>query len=383
MRSGVWSAVTAFVVLASTACTQEIQLPVATASSVDDPATDASTRRRDARTGTAGAPDAEDELPDAGSEDAGEDRDAAPDANPRGCKSLDPPVRALNPRVVIALDRSASMFRKPTGGGKPITEWARSGLRGLLGTYENVIHFGYEEFPISGDAPECGGAMCCASDVVVQPQASPLPAMEARWACGSDQPNWCAKTSSESPSYEALGRIRAMFKNDDGDPVQRYILLLTDHDPWCAGLTTKQACHQTIERVADMRNFFPYIKTAVFGLSTTVSDSLCLSEMAHQGGFSRDTTSFPGHFVTLDETEFTKRLGEQLATIARGACVYSLEQFLGGSHLSITIEGETIPRDDVNGWSPLSGSIIRFNGTSCDRLLGDSMAAVDVQQCRR
>jgi hypothetical protein len=383
MRSGLRAARAALVLLGLGGCTQEVSLPVVMAPAEGEPDAGKAPRRKDAA--LAPGSDAEDPV-DADEPAPTDPPDGGPDGSGRpdpDCRPLPGPLVQLNPQVVIALDRSASMFRKPAGGGQPTIEWVRSGLRGLLGTYEGIIHIGYEEFPIPAEAPECGGGICCASDVLVAPMASPLSAMEARWSCGHDQPTWCAKTSSESPSYEALGRIRAKYRrDDDGSDVARYALLLVDHDPWCEGMTAKGACQATIDRVWSMRTTDPVIKTMVYGMSTTVADSLCLSEMAHRGGMAREAGAFPSHFVALDETSFVKQLGDQLANVARGACAFAVPYF-PSSHLLVTLDGDPIPRDEGNGWSWVTSRQIRFNGSSCDRLLGATATAVSVQQCRR
>jgi hypothetical protein len=382
MRGGLRRAHLALVLLGTAACTQEIALPISPLVSADEPDAGSHPRHLDGPPGVVPDVAASDDVPgDDGDADAANDGPMVPD--PMSCRPLDHPIRQYHPKLILALDRSASMYRKPAGGKEAPIQWVQDGLRSLMETYEGTIYFGYEEFPISPKAPECGET-CCASVVVQPPSEAPLASISQRWSC-TDQPAWCKETFSESPSYEALGRIAEYYDTLIEDlPGPRYALLMTDHEPWCPGVATAKACQRTIDQTAALKRGFPSVRTLVFGLSDLVSGSLCLSEVAHHGGLARDPNKFPSHFVTLTGADFTKQLGEQLAAIARDACTFSLEQYIaGGRTLGISIDGRPIPRDEMNGWDWISDYRFRLNGTACDQLVASSTVAIDVQQCRK
>jgi hypothetical protein len=381
MRTGPRRALLLALVFVGGACTQEIALPVSPAIAADDPDASSPPRRHDAGQGMEPDLSAGDDAANDGDPDAAIDGAMIPD--PMLCRPLDRPVRQYHPKLILSLDRSASMFRKPAGAKEAPIQWVQEGLRALMKTYAGTIYFGYEEFPISPKAPECG-ATCCASVVVQAPVEAPLASIDQRWSC-TDQPAWCKETFSESPSYEALGRIAEYYENLIEDlPGPRYALLMTDHEPWCPGVTAAKACQRTIDQAAALKRGFPPVRTLVFGLSELVSGSLCLSEVAHHGGLARDPNKFPSHFVTLTGADFSKQLGEQLATMARDACTFSLDQYISsGRTLGIAVDGQPIPRDDMNGWDWISDYRFRLNGDACDKLIASSTVSIDVQQCRK
>jgi hypothetical protein len=345
MRTGLRRAHLALILAGTLGCTQEIPLPVSSATAGDELEAGVPPRHHDARP----EPDAGAEALDAPAGDDGRgDAEAGATPDPSMCRPLDQPVQQYHPKLIIALDRSASMYRKPTGAKESTIQWVEGALRGFIESYEGTIYFGYEEFPISPKAPECGGT-CCASLVVQPPSEAPLSGITQRWSC-MDQPAWCKETFSESPSYEALGRIAEYYDTLIEDlPGPRYALLLTDHEPWCPGVAAAKACQRTIDQTAALKRGFPSVRTLVFGLSEMVSSSLCLSEVAHHGGLARDPNRFPSHFVALDGPDFTKQLGDQLAAIARDACRFSLEQYLSsGKTLAVSLHGQAIPRHPNN-----------------------------------
>ena len=367
MNPGLRRAHVALALLAMAGCTQEIVLPISPAAA-DEPFDASPLRRRDT---LAPSPDAneEDPIPDAALPSA--------DAAIPACRALEHPVKQHHPKLIVALDRSASMFRKTGGAAQAPIQWVQDSLRSFMETYTDVIYFGYEEFPISPKAVECGQS-CCASKVMPAPVS--VADIDGRWSCAG-QPAWCKDTFSESPSYDALGRITDYYYGlADDVPGPRYVLLLTDHDPWCPGVTAAKACQRTIEQTSMLRRLFPYVKTLVFGLSDLVSGSLCLSEVAHHGGLARDPNKFPSHYVALNAADFTKQLGEQLALMARDVCTFSVDQYV--KSLAVSLDGVPVPHDGMDGWEWVSDYRFQLNGRACDTMLTSTSVAIDVQQCR-
>jgi hypothetical protein len=384
MRGGLWPVRLACVVLGVAGCTQEVALPVSAASSVDN-APDASVPARWRHRDGGERPTPDDVAPSNDADAAVTEADASPWPDPDSCVMLDQPVRRHHAKLVIALDRSTSMFRK-TGGAPSRIEWTESVLHDLFTRYGNVIYFGYEEFPISGKAPECGGAACCAGGVVVPPAAGTQAQIEQRWAC-TNQPTWCHDNFSESPSYDALGNVAAYYdtaSSSDLGPGPRYVLLLTDHDPWCATVPAKMACPRAIAQIMALRAEFPAVKTLVFGLSMDVSMSLCLSEMAHVGLLGRGPNQFPSHYVALTKDDLEQQLGDQLAGFAQSSCTFSLDQEIPAWHtLSVALDGRLVPHDPDNGWDWDSNVHFWLNGAACDQLLASANPDLAVADCMK
>ena len=80
----------------------------------------------------------------ADSRDVGVDRAPPPDAEER-CQQRE--VTFQHPRVILALDRSASMQERPAAGGTSRLHGVQHALEALMRRYYRAVYFGYVEFP--------------------------------------------------------------------------------------------------------------------------------------------------------------------------------------------------------------------------------------------
>lgn len=320
--------------------------------------------------GDAEPPDVDNSLPRAAADGS------APDGRPgsfdasrpeRGvdasCREIavDPIAYTLEaPEVIVALDRSFSMFVGRLGATSRILA-VHSALRAAITTHQRAIQFGYEEFPVKCEA----GAGCCASPVLVPPRFSAWNAIENRMRCESGA---CFETSHDSPVGEALGRCRSFFTfaSDTGRP--RYVLLVTDGDPTCA--FERDPCERAVGEASRLAS--NGIKTAVVAIGEDARTSACLERLAVAGQLGRPGT--PSYHWAGDEAQLRQALLEILGGIAPRVCRLSLrEPPPNPSRMVLTLDHVLVPADptQTNGWSfdpPNQAMHVSIHGPWCDRV---------------
>jgi hypothetical protein len=335
--------------------------------------------------------------------DAARDRavvvDASPDLLTEPDQAVAPPVDALapvvdgsadaaclpgrwinnlmlhNPQVVIALDRSASMFQRYDGAMMTRLEIVQQALRRSMRDYRQAIHFGYIEFP----APDCEHDMCCTSSLWIRPADDRVDVIEQKWRC--DDPAVCSKDNPESPVSSALMRCRESFLRNVNPSASRHVFILTDGEPSCSTVTAKSDCETSIEEVVDLKN--ANVQTSVYGLAQNIAASACLQSMAIAGG--ADPMRVPSHYVALTETALRDQLDEQLRSIAKEACSFGFNTVAAGQPMRVWIDESIQVNQDpshVEGWDFDTAANMSFTiyGKWCDRLRNEDHD-VDIEVC--
>src|SRR4029453_685602 len=124
-----------------------------------------------------------------------------------------------SPDLMLVVDPSLAM-QTAFGNGTRLSV-AQQELLSLIGTYQNVVRFGYEEFP--GPAGSCQSGGCGA---LVPPLKSGALANinNAMHACDVGVGGPCP-LSPERPVAAALGRCRDVYMGLNQEGRNRYVLL--------------------------------------------------------------------------------------------------------------------------------------------------------------
>jgi hypothetical protein len=308
-------------------------------------------------------------VPDRGAEDAGAwrpptSRDAGP--GPR-CSDFVQNVRLEfeTPEVVIALDRSFSMFQH---GPNDKSWWqaAKQELSTYIRANEAAIMFGYEEFPSRAQCDP--GVGCCGSSVLVSPYLNSHWDIEKEWRCDATAGSSCYETSIDSPSGAALATIRDFF-DQETDPVpDRFVLLVTDGEPSCgAGPDQCEMAQRQANKLFSMGG----AKTMVLGLGDGTRESMCLDAVAGMG--QTGSTGTPSYVWAGDQTHLQDQLQKAMAPAEERACRFVIRADLKNrDKLTVLANFDPVPRDPAHkeGWDfdPSGAPELQIYGTVCTKL---------------
>jgi hypothetical protein len=287
--------------------------------------------------------------------------------------------RQENPQVVIALDRSASMWQKYGGSAFTRLEETQRALKSLLATYHAAVHIGYVEFPAS-ECPGAGGGNCCAGSVI-SPGRDTGGAIQRRWDCSPGAA--CSETGTDAPLSMALRNVRERFAMLDTAISSRHVFLLTDSEPACDSRPGMECSNSIAEAGLLWGNGM--IETDVFALSDELKSNGCLQSVAGVRVDSANPTNF---HVTGNAEALADQLDERLAALSRKACTFRLASALRPpDYLVVSLgDGTTntiVPQDRSNGWDfePESVRRFTFHGQLCEALRTSQVVDVDVQVC--
>jgi hypothetical protein len=305
-------------------------------------------------------------------------RDAAADARPdrsadleESCESVGRAAMFQHPRLILALDRSASMQERPAGGVSRL-HGVQHVIEALIRKYYRAVYFGYVEFPVA----ECPAGSCCASQAVT-PAKDSLSLIERRWSC-EFEPATCQSTTKDSPIAEALASSRKVLDGGGNDFDQRHVFLMTDGEPACAASTTDDECVRSSEQSAWLAS--QDVSTTVFALTEALQTSGCLKDVANLGGTGATVPA-----ITNDQLK--ERLEEKLSVLAREACSFRLNVNLDPAEtLHVYLNGTEVKRDPtrMDGWEFEDGAPrkVTIYGPWCTKLSTSQVSGSYIETCR-
>jgi hypothetical protein len=331
--------------------------------------------------------DAGEELPDAAPAPDHPPLDVAPEAVDAGrdVRCMDTTVthrlELQFPEVVVALDRSISMFDKI--GTKTWWSSTRDALLAYMQENDGAIAFGYVEFP---GRLSCDPFAGCCSRFPVYPSLNSHSGIEQSWNCGNSQA--CFQTTTESPAGHALNRIRTQYYDTETDPMpDRYVLVITDGDPTCE--FDPDECDLAQRQAARLYSNGG-INTIVLPLGQAARSSACLQTVA-ENGHTRDpgATDFP---FAADPGKVAAELRKAMAQVEQQTCRFRVRtEIRNRDILQVTAEFMPLPRDPTHkeGWDydPSGTPEIQIYGTACKKLKcsqlyeHDFRAEEDCTQC--
>jgi hypothetical protein len=287
--------------------------------------------------------------------------------------------RQENPQVVVALDRSASMWQKYNGSAFTRLEETQRTLRRLMATYHAAVHIGYVEFPAS-ECPAGSSAACCASNVIL-PGRDTASAIQRRWDCTAGSA--CSEAESDAPASLALRNVRERFAMLDAAISSRHVFLLTDSEPACSGRQSME-CSQSIAE-AGLLWGNELVETEVYALADELRVNSCLQMVA---GVRMDSANPSAFHMAVNPDTLTEQLEERLAALSRKACTFRLPSALRPPDYLVVSLGDgttnmVVPQDRSNGWDfePESVRRFTFHGPLCEALRTSQVEDVDVKVC--
>ena len=264
------------------------------------------------------------------------ERDAASAEVPQeSCRYLNN-VEQQTPQVIIALDRSSSMFK--TYGTATVTrlQILQQTLRTLLKTYGESVHFGYVDFPVK----VCPTG-CCASQII-PPNPQTLTAIEKRWGCEL-QPVTCGQTTDDSPAGQALREARWLYEDEETWPASRHVLLLTDGEPMCKANMAHNDCSMAVNEIGRLSGSHK-VTSRVYGLSEELRGSACLDMMATLGGAASQGQP-ASHRITTTGEQLFDELSRWLDTLSGEACSFRLPDVLtAGQRVTVRHDRRLVPQ---------------------------------------
>lgn len=319
------------------------------------------------------APEPEDAAPRADkpvSPDAPPPPDTGPEAR---CSEFTDNIRLdpQSPQVIIALDRSFSMFQHRAS--KTWWVWVKQALVSYMQNNEGAVEFGYEEFP---GRVSCDPTSCCAGRVVVQPYLNSRWQVEHQWRC--DGPS-CYETSIESPSGDALGRIRSFYDGQRDPAMDRFVLLITDGDPSCP--SNPDECNDAGRQAARMFTQGS-VKTIVLPIGDEAKASTCLDAVAVMGQTRQaGDTAFP---AVTDPAQLGAQLEKAMAPVEERTCRFIIrDNVMDRDKLVVTVNFTPLSRDPTHkeGWDfdPGGGPEIQLFGSVCRKLKCSELEARSIR----
>jgi hypothetical protein len=291
------------------------------------------------------------------------------DSGPASCSGPPQDFTPEFPEVIVALDRSLGMATR--FGDSTVLAAARDAIDQHAMRYQNLIRFGYVEFPGAGNScsPQPG---CCASEVT-SPGVYFGAFDMALHACDQNPAPSCSTAGYQRPTTATLYSCSLVFSRPPEKPRERYVLLVSNGWPDC-GTNQNSGCMDA-QNMADQlaRNRVRTIVVAPGQLDPDTDD--CLAGIAVRGGSDNPPYLHPAS----NPAELTTEIGDITRAMAKDACQLDLTKPIQDpDQAAVFWNNTTIPRhrSGTDGWElNLNGYEIILHGKWCDRLVDDGPGA--------
>jgi hypothetical protein len=258
---------------------------------------------------------------------------------------------------------------------------ARQEVLDLLKALQGGISFGFMEFPSRFSCDQ--GFACCASRVLVPPAANNMFEIDHEIRCDSAA-SGCFDLSVDSPTGDALMRVRNFFDREPAAAADRFLLLVTDGNPSCGSDTSCEGTVAEAARLADTTG----VKTIVVALGEDVKTSTCLDMIAVAGGMAR--TGTPRYAWGGTVAELHQALDEAMAPVIDESCRLTFRNAAPKAEkVSVLMRTNSatsfveIPRDASRkeGWNfdPPGSLEMRLYGSPCEKLRTGMILKTDLR----
>jgi hypothetical protein len=333
------------------------------------------------------------------------DRDGATDRNTT-CTGTDTnlSIRRPWPSIVVAVDHTNTMGNH-FGNGTRLEE-VSSALTSRLNKYGQVVRFGYVEFP--GMSRSCSNTPngCCVGPVTQPAPNTENGILSALGQCFSG--SGCVGGDG-APTAQMLAQVNNAYADlltsgrGNSTPAElelRFVLLITDGEPFCATGVQGDPCVQAANEVAGLS--IQGIKTFVVVVGDVPNDdtrggNACLNSLANVSGIVRSAVGpfyYPAtsdnalgtHLTSIiTQTVCHLELLDEPADPDRTEIQFSMQVNAGSSNFM----NVPVPRDTthINGWDyeRTADTKVTFYGAACgnfiDTVLNGGMGRVHVQGC--
>jgi hypothetical protein len=271
------------------------------------------------------------------------------------------------PSLMLVLDRSSSMSRRPMGGPAGATLWTETlaALDEVVKVTEIGINWGLKLFPQPSG--------CLVADGAEVPIARSNHAMVLGRA-RSDGFNMSG--TSGTPTNQAVDKAVAYLRTVPAGP-GRYIVLATDGEPNCAD-TGGAGTARTLSVQAVQDAVSAGFKTYVIGIAIVPEAVDTLNRLAVAGGVPRSDPMFRFYPVT-NRMDLIQALGDIAGQIQ--SCVFTLSKPPPvPDSVKVTVDGDRAPESPTDGWSYANNqnTTIQLNGAWCERVKMRQQAQVDI-----
>jgi hypothetical protein len=302
------------------------------------------------------------ELPDASGQGGQPASDAELINDAPACGLQTFKLEKVPPEILLVLDRSSSMERKPEGApvGSVATLWtdALGAVDEVVKATQMAVHWGLKMFPTPTG--------CMVIDGVETPNAPNNYDMvigKARTAGTNNTTTGTGGTPTDTAMTKATTFLKGLTSKNP-----KYIVLATDGEPTCAagasaGLGQAGPAAVNAITAAAAAGFKTYVVGIAIGGSLAT-----LNEMAVAGGVPRNdpTNKF---YPVANRADLTAAL--QVITGQVSNCVFPLDKAPPDKDaVKVTVDNERVPPNAMEGWSYTSpqNTAIQLNGTWCERV---------------
>jgi hypothetical protein len=281
--------------------------------------------------------------------------------------------------MIVALDRSTSMQRAAFDSTTRL-QAAQQAVVASTGDHPG-IWFGLVQFP---SLKECYGATCCAGGLSIQPAPNHSIGIAEQLTCGSGDPG-CTVSSSDSPSHSALQKCYEWYNNEGQASVSRFVLLITDQDPTCAGDASTDAslCGQAGDQVAKLTKLG--VQTFFVSLNSDAQSTNCLASIPAGPSTSAGNSQFK---VAADQADLKAKLEAIITAAEVNMCRFSLGHTPDNpNQVVVTVNHDpvpSVPSGQQAGWrfSDSNPSEVVLSGSYCsDFTSGQGADALVVRNC--
>lgn len=270
-----------------------------------------------------------------------------------------------SPSVIVALDRSSGM-NAPLGSMTTIAA-SLVALNEAALHYQTSVRFGFVDFPRNGFG--CAdGYGCCAGQV-----APPADYFAFKYAANfCDSPTSGCIPSDERPTPAALNACWAAYDRLDASNRSRYVLLVTNGEPYCGG---GGSCSSATAAIGSLRRAKEEVRTIVV-VPGDVADDNCLQDMALAGGVSPDYHSATTPMMLTDTVAMVVR------SVATEACRLDLFDPIDDfGQVALFLNNNQITRGGPDGWADRDRFSLELRGKACQALLDDPKGSLAVYWC--
>jgi hypothetical protein len=277
---------------------------------------------------------------DAGKKDGGKTSGGGASGGGPGetCESKSISAHATPPDILIVLDKSLSML---------LTRWTPSSeaVEELTTKYQAVVSFGLEVFP---------AGFTCEPGILDVPLA-----LNNADAIATAITN--TVPIGITPTAQSL-RNALMFLGDqhaagDNLATPTYVVLVTDGEPNCPDDLTPDPPTNSVEACKAL--FDANIPVYVIGYEIDATGEPTMNAMAMAGGTDK-------YFPVENKADLDAAFDKITKDVVR--CEFELdEQPQDPSYVRVTIDGDTVPLDDPDGWS-IDVRKVTLTGGSCAKL---------------
>ena len=327
-----------------------------------------------ANAGTTAAPIAGVSLPNAGVSTLAGQEPVIPKGDPEVCASVTVTATRVIPNITLVLDGSSSMNdRYGTAGSRwdALQSVLATPDTGILARLQDRIHFGVAVFAREhsfGRPCPLHGSLIAPTLNNYQPIADEL----AR--------NW---PGSGTPTGEALEEVTATLPDNanslDANPEPHYILLGTDGQPnscgggGLAGGNMQYARSEAAVQAANAKGITVYVLSLAPDEGSDYAAHL--QRMANLGqGMAAQQTPGAEVYTPTDPAQLQADLEALIGELV--GCDVVLDGKVSGDACegTVTLNGTEITCGGTDGWELAEPSIIRLNGTSCEKFKNAAQA---------